>query len=55
MVFDVRIKATKERGEKLRSIVEKKMADENRRALNETVEAIILEYGEMKQAGKGKR
>ncbi len=47
--FNVRIAEKGDLGNQLREIVEGKMATDKRKKMNETVIAIILEYGEKKK------
>ena len=45
-VFESRLKTDGERGWKIRKILEDKKKKEHRKTLTDTIEAIILEYGD---------
>ena len=45
-VFESRLKTDGERGWKIRKILEDKQRKEHRKTLTDTIEAIILEYGD---------
>lgn len=45
-VFESRLKTDGERGWRIRKILEEKQKKEHRKTLTDTIEAIILEYGD---------